>query len=71
MSIKKILKQANILIAFFQKSHLASRLLRNTISSMNIKGGSLETYSETRWVSIYDTTNSIIRVKPAIDKVYN
>ncbi|CAG8828724.1 4630_t:CDS:2, partial [Gigaspora margarita] len=60
ISIKEILKQANMLIAFFQKPHLASRLLYNTISSINIKDGSLETYSKTRWVSIYDTTNSII-----------
>ncbi|CAG8816965.1 13567_t:CDS:2, partial [Gigaspora rosea] len=45
------------------------RVLRDTISSMNIRGGSLETYCETRWVSIYDTTNSIIRVRPAIDKI--
>ncbi|CAG8839180.1 18661_t:CDS:2, partial [Gigaspora margarita] len=50
ISIKKTLKQANILIAFFQKLHLASKLLRDTISSMNIKGGSLETYSETYWI---------------------
>ncbi|CAG8669295.1 16660_t:CDS:2 [Gigaspora margarita] len=35
---------------------------------MNIKGGSLETYSETCWVSIYDTTNSIVCVRSAIDK---
>ncbi|CAG8540235.1 9679_t:CDS:2 [Gigaspora margarita] len=70
ISIKKILKKANILIAFFQKSHLASKLLRDTISSMNIKGESLETYSKICWVSIYNTTNSIIRIKPAIDKVY-
>ncbi|CAG8818124.1 43821_t:CDS:2, partial [Gigaspora margarita] len=48
---------------------IASRLLHVTISSMNIKGGSLETYSETRWVSIYDTTNSIVHVRPAIDKI--
>ncbi|CAG8804142.1 29901_t:CDS:2, partial [Gigaspora margarita] len=32
------------------------------------QGGSLETYSKTHWVSIYDTTNSIIHVKSAIDK---
>ncbi|CAG8538092.1 33592_t:CDS:2, partial [Gigaspora margarita] len=70
MSIKKILKQANILIAFFQKSRLASRLLCNTISSINIKDKSLETCSKTFWVSIYDTTNSIIHVKPEIDNVY-
>ncbi|CAG8739258.1 21931_t:CDS:1, partial [Gigaspora rosea] len=57
-----------MLVLFFQKSHLANQLLRNTISSMNIRGGSLETYSETRWVSIYDTANSIVRVRPAIDK---
>ncbi|CAG8456259.1 23334_t:CDS:2, partial [Gigaspora rosea] len=45
-----------------------SRVLRDTISSMNIRGGSLETYCETRWASIYDTANSIIRVRPAINK---
>ncbi|CAG8838630.1 6572_t:CDS:2, partial [Gigaspora margarita] len=67
--IKEILKQANILIAFFQKSYLASRLLRDTISLMNIKSELLETYSKTYWVSIYDTTNSIVRVRPAIDKI--
>ncbi|CAG8852197.1 1503_t:CDS:2, partial [Gigaspora margarita] len=67
--VRNILKQANMLVSFFQKSHLAKRLLRNTISSMNIRGGSLETYSETRWVSIYDTANSIVRVRPAIDKI--
>ncbi|CAG8820859.1 5612_t:CDS:2, partial [Gigaspora margarita] len=44
-----IARETNILIAFFQKSHLASRLLHDTISSMNIKGESLETYSETHW----------------------
>ncbi|CAG8813227.1 40466_t:CDS:10, partial [Gigaspora margarita] len=41
----------------------------DTISSMNIKGGLLETYCETCWVSIYDTTNSIVHVRPAIDKI--
>ncbi|CAG8792007.1 2882_t:CDS:2, partial [Gigaspora rosea] len=51
------------------KSHLANRILRDTISSMNIRGGSLETYCETRWASIFDTTNSIIRIRPAIDKI--
>ncbi|CAG8789380.1 9318_t:CDS:1, partial [Gigaspora rosea] len=51
-------------------SHLANRLLRNTISSMNIRGGSLETYSEMRWVSIYDIANSIVCVRPAIDQVW-
>ncbi|CAG8816699.1 2512_t:CDS:2, partial [Gigaspora rosea] len=46
-----------------------NRLLRNTILSMNIKGGLLETYCKTHWVSIYDTTNSIMHVKPAIEKI--
>ncbi|CAG8848990.1 40645_t:CDS:2, partial [Gigaspora margarita] len=59
----------NMLVSFVHKSHLASQILRNTISSMNIGGGSLETYCETRWVSIYDTTNFIVRVRPAIDKI--
>ncbi|CAG8709690.1 2728_t:CDS:2, partial [Cetraspora pellucida] len=57
-----------MLVLFFQKSHLANCLLWDTVLSMNIKGGSLETYSETCWESIYDTMNSIIHVKPAIDK---
>ncbi|CAG8746998.1 22326_t:CDS:2, partial [Cetraspora pellucida] len=43
-------------------------LLWDTVLSMNIKGDLLETYSETCWVFIYDTMNSIIYVKPAIDK---
>ncbi|CAG8798049.1 202_t:CDS:2 [Gigaspora margarita] len=50
-SIKEILKQANMLVSFIQKSHLASRVLQDTISSMNIRA------------------NSIIRVRPAIDKI--
>ncbi|CAG8821455.1 33126_t:CDS:2 [Gigaspora margarita] len=44
-SIKEILKQANMLVSFIQKSHLASR------------------------ASIYNTANSIICIRPAIDKI--
>ncbi|CAG8786045.1 10336_t:CDS:2, partial [Gigaspora margarita] len=67
-SIKEILKQANMLVSFIQKSYLASQVLQDTISSMNIRDRSLETYCETRWASIYDMANSIIHVRPAIDK---
>ncbi|CAG8537649.1 5329_t:CDS:2, partial [Cetraspora pellucida] len=45
------------------------KILCDTIALMNIKGGSLETYSDTCWVSIYNTTSSIVYVKPAIDKL--
>ncbi|CAG8833723.1 14605_t:CDS:2, partial [Gigaspora margarita] len=68
ISIKEFLKQANMLVSFIQKSHLASWVLQDTISSMNIRDGSLETYCKTCWTSIYDTANFIIHVKPAIDK---
>ncbi|CAG8806678.1 26821_t:CDS:2, partial [Gigaspora margarita] len=67
--IKMILKQANMLVSFVQKLHLASRILRDTISSMNIRGRSLETYCETCWALIYDIANSIVRVRPAIYKI--
>ncbi|CAG8639143.1 14510_t:CDS:2 [Cetraspora pellucida] len=68
-SIKKILKQANTLVLFFQKSHLASWVLQDTIALMNIKEGSLETYCEMHWGSIYNTTNSIVHIRPAIEKI--
>ncbi|CAG8645296.1 830_t:CDS:1, partial [Cetraspora pellucida] len=62
-SVNQVLKQASQIIQFFIKSHLACRLLREGIENMNISGSGLETYTETRWVSIFKTTSLIIRLK--------
>lgn len=69
--INKTLKQARSIVSYFNRSHLPNRLLREGIYSMKIKGGSLENYVETRWASVFNITNSIVRVKPVTDKVSN
>ncbi|CAG8707693.1 23741_t:CDS:2, partial [Cetraspora pellucida] len=63
-SVNQVLKQASQIIQFFKKSHLACRLLRKGIENMNISDGGLETYTKTRWVSIFETTSLIIRLRP-------
>jgi hypothetical protein len=48
---------------------MAGHLLRDGLKDMKITGGGLDTYVETRWCSIYNTTNSIVRSQPVFDKV--
>ncbi|CAI2200454.1 16776_t:CDS:2, partial [Funneliformis geosporum] len=56
---KRILRCCNILCRFFKTSHMGGFLLRKYIEEMNISGGSLKTYCETRWTSCYDTVKSV------------
>ncbi|CAG8748054.1 14717_t:CDS:2, partial [Racocetra fulgida] len=70
-SVDHVLKQANQIVQFFKKSHRANRLLHDSIKNMNLEGGGLETYCETRWASIFGTTSSIVRLKPVFDKIHS
>lgn len=36
---------------------------------MNISGGGLKTYCETRWTSSYETINSVIRLQLPLEQV--
>ncbi|CAG8459911.1 1989_t:CDS:2 [Acaulospora morrowiae] len=68
-SIKLALANASMIITFFKKSHIASRLLRDEIKIMNIQGKNLEQFIKTRWVSAFNTADSLICIKPVFDKI--
>ena len=44
-------------------------LLWKYIEEMNISGGSLKTYCETRWTLCYDIIKSVTRLQEPLEKV--
>ena len=48
---------------------MAGSVLKKYIEEYNIGGGGLATYTPTRWTSMFETTNSIVRLKRALEKV--
>ena len=65
----RILKYCNILSRFFKTSHQGGNLLNEYINEMNIKGGGLKKYCETRWTSSYETVSSVARLQEPLEKV--
>jgi hypothetical protein len=58
----------------FTKGELKSRgqandILQKTIKNNRIIGGGLKSYCKTRWTSMYDLTESVLRLKPCFDIV--
>jgi Protein of unknown function (DUF 659) len=66
---KRILNYCNILSRFFKTSHQGADLLHKYIKDMDISGGSLKTYCETRWTSSYETISSVVRLQMPLEKV--
>jgi len=66
----RILKYCNILCRFFKTSHQGGNLLNEYIKEMNITGGSLKKYCETRWTSSYETISSVARLQEPLEKVF-
>ncbi|CAG8708244.1 1015_t:CDS:2 [Cetraspora pellucida] len=58
--IKMFIDQCGKVIKHFTKSPQKLALLRQGLSSMKIRFEGLETWCQTRWGSLYDTTNSIL-----------
>ena len=65
----KIVKSCNTISCFFKISHKAGYILNEIAKEYKIEGGGLCTYTPTRWTSMYETTNGIIRLKRALEKV--
>ena len=65
----RILKYCNILSRFFKTSHQGGNLLNQYINEMNITGGGLKKYCETRWTSSYETISSVTRLQEPLEKV--
>jgi len=67
--VKSLVRRANIITKFFKYSTLAGSWLKDAITLKNIKGGSLKTYVETRWTTVFECTSSIWRCKDALQHV--
>ncbi|CAG8790860.1 17298_t:CDS:2, partial [Racocetra fulgida] len=50
---------------------LAGSYLKRYIDELNISGGGLKLFIETRWTSAYETVNSVFRLKLVLEKVLN
>ncbi|PKY56631.1 hypothetical protein RhiirA4_428387 [Rhizophagus irregularis] len=68
---KRILKACNKVVKFFKKSHQGKALLEKYTKEFNIEGGGLKTWVETRWTTMFDSVNSIWRLRSALEKVVN
>jgi hypothetical protein len=56
-------------VKFFKKSHQGKALLESYIKDLKIEGGGLKTWVETRWTTMFDAADSILRLKLALEKV--
>lgn len=59
----------NNIVKFFKQSHQANDILQKYIENNNIVGGGLKTYCKTRWTSMYDLTESVLRLRPCFNIV--
>ena len=50
-------------------SHIAEAILKKYIEDHNIEDRGLHIYTQTRWTSIFETTNLIVRLKELLEKV--
>lgn len=63
------MKACNEIVKFFKKSHQGKALLENYTRDLKIEGGGLKTWVETRWTTMFDAVDSILRLKLALEKV--
>lgn len=54
---------------FFNNSHQSSAILAQGLKDMKINIEGLQTWCQTRWGSLYPTTDSILRARPVFDWV--
>ena len=64
-----IIRYCNIISRFFKTSHKANAVLKQFTKEYGIEGGGLQTYCPTRWTSMFDTTDAIVRLKRPLEKV--
>jgi hypothetical protein len=66
---KGLLNRVNILYKYFSTSHIGGSLLREAINLKNIEGGGLKKYVETRWITVYESVQSVVRLRSAFEYV--
>ena len=66
---KRITNQCNILVKFFRASHRAKSSLEFMINERNIIGGGLKSHVDTRWITMYESLESIYRLRTCMTDV--
>ena len=66
---RRLLNQINILYKYFITSHIGSSLLREAINFKKIEGGGLKKYVKTRWITVYESAQSIVKLRTAFKYV--
>jgi hypothetical protein len=66
---KRMILMANAISAFFKRSHQANSIFKNLMKQHQIVGGSLKSYVETRWTTVYEAANSVVRNKKVLEEV--
>ncbi|RHZ65590.1 hypothetical protein Glove_314g43 [Diversispora epigaea] len=62
--IKNLIFNCGSIIGFFNNSHAAHGYYKEQLYVMKIKGGEIQSYCKTRWGTLYNTTDSLVRSKP-------
>ena len=57
------------MVTYFKKSHICEDLLEKLIVEKQILGGGLKTYVKTRWITMAECTDSILRLKSCLIEV--
>ena len=65
----RIVKDCNTISCFFKTSHKAGHVLNGLAKEYKIEGERISTYMPTRWTSMYETTNGVVRLKRVLKKV--
>ena len=60
---------ANAISTFFKRSHQANSIFKDLMKKHQVEGGGLKTYVETRWTTVYEAVNSIVRNKKVLEEV--
>ena len=66
-----VIKKVGAVHQYFTMSHAPCQYLKDAIQSLHIKGGGLKSHTKTRWSTMWDCINSIIRLEFAFAMVSN
>ncbi|RHZ87017.1 hypothetical protein Glove_41g140 [Diversispora epigaea] len=65
----RLLRCINIIVTFFNNSHMAGAKLKQLIEEDNIKDGGLKLYYKTRWTTSSESVNSVLNLKLVLEKI--
>ncbi|PKC53861.1 hypothetical protein RhiirA1_543067 [Rhizophagus irregularis] len=66
---KITISSCNQITSFFKRSYIVGKLLTNATTTLQIVGGGLKTYCETKWTSMYEVISSMSRLRIALEHV--